>query len=231
MNSRVKKICALVACALLIVTSVIINTQATAVKINKKNASVLVSKSVKLKINNNKKKVKWTTSNKKIATVSKNGLVKGKKVGKATITAKVGKKKYKCVVTVKMGLNETKKDLNVGSTTTLKLLGATKKVRWSSSNKSVATVSTKGKVTGVKEGTATITAKYGKKKFKCKVRVTKVPKNDVETKPTQSQTQNPTQKPTEQPTQQPTENPTDEPDRLTPEESGSGDNVEWGTLY
>lgn len=226
MNSRIKRIFALVVCAMVVVSTVTITTQATAVKLNKKTASIVVSKSIQLKINS-KKKVKWTTSNKKVATVSKKGLVKGKKVGKATITAQVGKKKYKCVVTVKMGLNETKKDLYVGSTTTLKLLGASKKVKWSSSNKSVATVSTKGKVIGVKEGTATITAKYGKKKFKCKVRVTKVPANNVDTKPTEK----PTEKPIEQPTEKPIEQPTDEPDRLTPEESGSGDNVEWGELY
>lgn len=37
----------------------------------------------------------------KVATVSKKGKVKAKKPGKTTITAKVGKKKYKCKVIVK----------------------------------------------------------------------------------------------------------------------------------
>ena len=36
--------------------------------------------------------MKWSSSNKAVVTVSKNGTVKAKKVGKATITAKVGKK-------------------------------------------------------------------------------------------------------------------------------------------
>ena len=63
------------------------------------------NKAVTLKLKNNKAKVKWSSSNKKIATVSKKGKVKGKKAGKATITAKVGKKKYKCKITVKKEKN------------------------------------------------------------------------------------------------------------------------------
>ena len=222
MNSRTKKVIALVTCVLVVASTITITTMAKPVKINKKTVSIIVSKSVQLKINNNKKKVKWSTSNKKVATVSKKGLVKGKKVGKATITAKVGNKKYRCTVTVKMGLNEINKKINVGAKTTLKLLGAKKKVQWSSSDKSVADVSTNGTVTGIKEGTATITAKYGKKKFRCKVTVNKAP-----AKPTEK----PTEQPTEKPTEQPTEKPTEQPDKLTPEESGSGDNLEWGELY
>ena len=45
-------------------------------------------------------KVKVTSSNKKVAVV-KNGVLTAKKAGKAVITYKVGKKTFKCVVTVK----------------------------------------------------------------------------------------------------------------------------------
>ena len=44
---------------------------------------------------------KWKTSNKKIATVTKKGVVKGVKAGKATITCTYKNVKAKCVVTVK----------------------------------------------------------------------------------------------------------------------------------
>ncbi|MGD9560082.1 MAG: Ig domain-containing protein, partial [Oscillospiraceae bacterium] len=45
----------------------------------------------------------WKSSNKKVATVDKNGRVTAKKKGKATITvtAKKGKKKATCVITVR----------------------------------------------------------------------------------------------------------------------------------
>ena len=59
---------------------------------------------------------------------------------------------------------------NKGKTVRLKVKGANKKVRWSSSNKKVATVK-KGRVRAKNTGKVTITAKVGKKKLKCKVRV------------------------------------------------------------
>jgi expansin (peptidoglycan-binding protein) len=68
--------------------------------LNKKNVTLTVGKSITLKMKGTKKKVKWSTSNKKVVTVSKKGKVKAKKVGKATVTAKIGKKKYKCKIKV-----------------------------------------------------------------------------------------------------------------------------------
>lgn len=53
-----------------------------------------------LKVNGTKKSVKWGTSNKSIATVNNKGIVKAKKPGKATITAKCGTYTLKCKVTV-----------------------------------------------------------------------------------------------------------------------------------
>lgn len=46
-------------------------------------------------------KVTWSTSNKKIVTVSKSGVIKAKKKGKAIITVKSGNKKYTIKITVK----------------------------------------------------------------------------------------------------------------------------------
>lgn len=72
------------------------------VQLNKKKVTLKVGKKVTLKLKNIKKikKIKWSTSKKRVASVSKKGRVTAKAVGKATITAKVGKKKYKCRVTV-----------------------------------------------------------------------------------------------------------------------------------
>ena len=73
----------------------------------------------------------------------------------------------------KIKLNKTKISLQRGKTYTLKVKGTKKKVKWSSNKKTIATVTRKGKVTAKKQGTAVITAKIGKKKYKCKVKVWK----------------------------------------------------------
>lgn len=72
-------------------------------------------------------------------------------------------------------LSDTKIYLGVGSKYKLKVTGTSKKVTWSSSKKSVATVSSTGYVTAKSTGTATITAKVGTKSYKCTVKVTKNP--------------------------------------------------------
>ena len=112
---KFKKLCAIVM-VLIMAFSVTPESvfAAKKVKLNKTKATVYVGKSVQLKVNNNKKKVKWFTSNKKVAIVSKKGKVKGKKVGKATITAKIGKKKYKCKITVKKKVVKPSKKVIVG---------------------------------------------------------------------------------------------------------------------
>ena len=74
---------------------------ASSIKINKKKKTLRVGDKYTLKITGTSKKVKWTSSNKKVATVNSKGKVKAKKKGTATITAKVGGKKYKCKITVK----------------------------------------------------------------------------------------------------------------------------------
>ena len=70
-------------------------------------------------------------------------------------------------------ISKKKKTLRVGDKYTLKITGTSKKVKWKSSNKKVATVNSKGKVKAKKKGTATITAKVGGKKYKCKITVKK----------------------------------------------------------
>lgn len=68
-------------------------------------------------------------------------------------------------------LNKKSVTLTKGKTTTLKVTGTKKKVKWSSSNKKIATVSSKGKVTAKKAGTTYINAKVNGKTLKCKVTV------------------------------------------------------------
>lgn len=70
-------------------------------RLNKKKAVIRVGGTVKLKVLHKKKAVKWSSNKKNVATVSKSGVVKGRKKGTARITAKTAGKRYVCRVTVK----------------------------------------------------------------------------------------------------------------------------------
>lgn len=143
-----------------------------------KSVHVAVGKKVKLtttvKVSPNKaanKKVTYKSSNKKIAKVTSSGYIKGVKVGKCkvTVTSKKNKKK-KAKITVNVvkkvtsvSIGKPKDALYVGNSVTLKatvnpVSGSYKKVTWSSSNKSVATVTSAGVVKGIKAGNVTIKA-------------------------------------------------------------------------
>ena len=68
-------------------------------------------------------------------------------------------------------LNKTKVTMYVGKTYQLQVSGSSATATWSTSKKAVATVSTAGKVTAKKAGTATITATVNGKTYSCKVTV------------------------------------------------------------
>lgn len=71
----------------------------------------------------------------------------------------------------KIALNHTEVTVRWTESVQLKLKGASKKVKWSSSNKSVAAVTSTGKVKARKIGQCVITATYQKKKYTCSVKV------------------------------------------------------------
>jgi uncharacterized protein YjdB len=132
---------------------------------------------------------KWSSSNKKIAAVDSKGKITAKKVGTATITVTMKSgAKASCKVTVQKATVQVSKLSVNKSSVTLKLSGgvktfysvatktpvtATDKVTYKSSNKKVATVSSTGKITAKKAGSAKITVKCGKKKKTVKVTVKK----------------------------------------------------------
>lgn len=149
----------------------------------KLNTSVVVKPAKKANM-----KVSYKVANKKIAAVSAKGVVKGKAAGKTVITVtskKNSKKKAKISVKVvakavnKVSLKQKSATLTEGQSLTLKATvaakkGADKTLVWSSSNKKVATVNSKGVVKTLKAGKAVITATAAdgsKKKASCTVTV------------------------------------------------------------
>ena len=73
----------------------------------------------------------------------------------------------------KVKLNYSQKTIVVGQKVNLKVKGTSSKVKWSSSNKSIATVSSKGVVTAKKAGAAKIKATVKGKTYTCKLTVKK----------------------------------------------------------
>ena len=127
-----------------------------------------------------------SAKDKKIVSVDKKGTVKGKKAGTATITMKfLSGATAKVKVKVQKKKVATSKITNVTKNITLKVKKSTKlapfvtpitsknKVTYKTSNKKIATVSSKGVIKAKKAGTATITVKSGSKTVKVKVKVTK----------------------------------------------------------
>lgn len=118
------------------------------------------------------KSVKWSTSKKSVATVSSKGVVKGKKVGTAyiTATAKDGSgASARCKVRVvrkvtKITLNKYTAKVLVGNTLKLKAKvtpknATIKGVSWSSSDNSIATVDSTGRIQGIAPGLVKIRVK------------------------------------------------------------------------
>lgn len=141
----------------------------------------------KVSPSNASKRVKYSTSKKSVATVDSKGKIKAKAAGTATITVTSksnSKVKATCKVTVKQPVKKIQISKNVlavqkGKTVNIKATvkpknASNKKLKYKTSNKKIATVNSKGKVKGIKNGTVTITvtaADGSKKKATCKVGV------------------------------------------------------------
>ena len=134
----------------------------------KKGANKVLIPTVKPS-NATNKEVTWTSSNKDVAYVNSSGKVSAYTPGEAVITCKTKDGGYKATCKVVVYIPVTGVSLSPGFATLIP--GETKtfkakvkpsdatdtSVRWSSTDTSVAKVSSSGKVTAVGEGTATIT--------------------------------------------------------------------------
>ncbi|MBO7367100.1 MAG: Ig domain-containing protein, partial [Paludibacteraceae bacterium] len=139
----------------------------------------------------------WKSSNTSVATIDSKGLVTAKGVGESDITVTVDGKSATSKLTVKDNVvhvtsvsvtpSTYSADLIYGAPAPTKQLTAAvrpdnatdKTVTWTSSNTSVATVSSSGLVTCKGIGTATITATADGKKGTCTVTFNKIPVTSV----------------------------------------------------
>ena len=167
---------------------------ATSIKINYTSLTMTAGTSFTLKAtispsNATNKNVTWSSGNTTVAGMASGGVVKAKKAGTATITAKTTNgKKATCKITVKAApaptgvkLNASTLTMTAGTKYTLKATvspsnAANKTVTWSSSNTTVAGMAAGGVINAKKAGTCTITAKTSNgKKATCKLTVKAAP--------------------------------------------------------
>ena len=122
----------------------------------------------------------WTSYNVNKVTVNQDGVMTAVRSGKTTVSARVGLTRKKCTVTVvspSVKLDKKTATLYTGGTSakTVQLKptvkGAKKTVVWESSNPTVAKVNSKGKISSVSAGKATITATANGKTASCVVTV------------------------------------------------------------
>ncbi len=140
------------------------------------NISVTVPDSLKEHV-----KVTYATGNKKKVSVNKNGKMTGTGYGKTTVAVKIsdGGNTYTVKQTVRcynpyLKFKQSTASLKRGKTYTFKVsrYGLTGTVKWKVSDKSVATISSSGKLTAKKAGTVTVTAYIGDVKVSKKVKIT-----------------------------------------------------------
>ena len=112
----------------------------------------------------------WSINDRSVATVSQDGLLVGKSEGAADLTVKADNGVYTMLRVVvsepsasSVSISPSKLELTEGNSgylnATVYPSSATQTVTWATSNSSVATVSSSGKVTAIAGGNCTITAK------------------------------------------------------------------------
>lgn len=129
-----------------------------------------------------KSSLKYSSSNSKIASVSNSGKISGKKAGTAKITVRAASgakkmitvkvKKAPKTIVLRAGKTTLKKGKTMQLKTSLTKGSASYQLQYRCSNKKIATVNARGKVTAKKRGTVRITVStYNHRKSSVKIRV------------------------------------------------------------
>lgn len=132
-------------------------------QISSKSETLCVGGKGYLYVTGTAKKVTWKSSKPKVVKVNKKGVITGKKLGKATITAKVGKKTMKCKVTVSKAVKVQQSSLAIENGGVIELDYYSNNVSVKSADSTIAKVGltdwgnyAEVEVYGVKTGTTTV---------------------------------------------------------------------------
>ena len=129
----------------------------------------------RIKLIKNYGSAKWKSGKKSVVKVNQKGVITAVQEGTAKIVAIVNDVKYTIPIkVVKPELNYTSYHFYIGDTAKLKFTNVKDvKAAWSSSNPSVVSVNSSGKITAKRAGTATVTAKVNGRSYSCTVKVDK----------------------------------------------------------
>ena len=143
----------------------VFHAEATALKINWQTINIGLGEIYTLKANTDSKNtITWTTSDKSVVAVNYDGRIKGKKTGKATITATVNGVSAQCKVIVRNAPESIEAEsimIEEGSTENIKTKlpegTASKGIKYKSSDTKIAKVDDNGSVTGIQRGSCFVT--------------------------------------------------------------------------
>ena len=170
--------------------------EVTSIELSPKEVTLLIGSTTTLTAkvypeNATNQQITWSSSNSTVASVDNAGKINALQVGEATITATCSTASATCNVTVSpvapssIDLNMKDMILFIGQSETIQAVvrptnSTYPALTWRSDDESVATVSSDGKVTGVKEGTANITATCANVSASCSVTVNPIPASNIE---------------------------------------------------
>ena len=147
-------------------------------RLNATMVNLAVKQTKQLTVYYTREKITWSSENVKIAKVSTTGKITAVAAGSTVIHAQIGETVLSCTVNV-VSLNATKVTLGKKGDTYVLKVNNGKDTKWKSSNKTIAKVGSKGKITAVKSGVTTITCTSRGVKMTCKVYIPKLNKKSL----------------------------------------------------
>ncbi len=149
-----------------------VTVQSETLSPNRKNYAMVKGEKLYLSVRGYSGKVSWKSDNKSVITIGAKNIIAAKAKGTAKITGTYGKKKIVLTVQVQYPvLNLKKAVMQIGARKQLKVTGTNRTIQWTSSDRKVAAVNSKGLVTAKSAGTATVSAVIHGVSFSCQIGV------------------------------------------------------------